>query len=91
MKSGYEPVIVLPSDTMQIIEALVNPLHRILLLLIACTGLRASEALALRWGDIRKWTDSRGSSVVGCKLGRTENSTFQSPCCMPFDTAPFLE
>jgi integrase len=53
MKSDYEPVIVAPSDTMRIIEALVSPLHKVLVLLVACTGLRASEAVALRWGDIR--------------------------------------
>jgi integrase len=53
MKSDYEPVIVSPSDTMRIIDALVNPLHKMLLLLVACTGLRASEAVGLRWGDIK--------------------------------------
>jgi hypothetical protein len=30
------------------------------------------------------------SSLVGCKLGRTENRTLQSPGCMPFDAASFL-
>lgn len=53
MKSDYEPVIVSPSDTMRIIDALVNPLYKVLVLLVACTGLRASEAVGLRWGDIR--------------------------------------
>jgi integrase len=53
MKSDYEPVIMSPSDTMRIIDALVNPLHKVLVLLVACTGLRASEAVGLRWGDIR--------------------------------------
>jgi integrase len=51
MKSDYEPVIVQPSDTMRIIDALENPLHKVLMLLVACTGLRASEAVGLRWGD----------------------------------------
>ncbi len=53
MKSDYEPVIVPPSDTMRIIDALINPMHKVLVLLVACTGLRASEAVGLRWGDIR--------------------------------------
>jgi integrase len=53
MKSDYEPVIVSPSDTMRIIDSLVDPLHKVLVLLVACTGLRASEAVGLRWGDIR--------------------------------------
>jgi integrase len=53
MKSDYEPVIVPPSDTMRIIDALESPLHKVLVLLVACTGLRASEAVGLRWGDIR--------------------------------------
>jgi integrase len=39
-------------STMRIIDALVNPLHK-MLLLVACTGLRASEAVGLRWRDIK--------------------------------------
>jgi len=50
--SNFEPVIVPPSDTMRIIEVLESPQHKMLLLLVACTGLRASEAVGLRWGDI---------------------------------------
>jgi integrase len=53
MKSDYEPVIVPPSDTVRIIDALEVPLHKMLLLLVACIGLRASEAVGLRWGDIK--------------------------------------
>jgi hypothetical protein len=53
MKSDYEPVIVPPSYAMRIIDALENPLHKMLVLLAACTGLRASEALGLKWGDIK--------------------------------------
>ena len=53
MKSDYEPVIVPPSDTMRIIDALENPLHKVLVLLVACPGLRAPEALGLRWGYLK--------------------------------------
>jgi len=51
--SNFEPVIVPPSDTMRIIEALESPQQKTLLLLVASTGLRASEAVGLRWGDIK--------------------------------------
>jgi len=53
MASDFEPVIVPPSETMRIIDALESPQHKTLLLLVASTGLRASEAVGLRWGDIK--------------------------------------
>jgi len=43
---------VTPQQTVSIIESLTNPLHCILVLTCAATALRASELLALRWGDV---------------------------------------
>jgi integrase len=84
MASSFEPVIVPPSDTMRIIDALESPQHKTLLLLVASTGLRASEAVGLRWGDIkdglihvrRRWSAAtldepkteRSKAPVACHL-----------------------
>jgi integrase len=89
MKSDYEPVIVPPSYTMRIIDALINPMHKVLVLLVACTGLRASEAVGLRWGDIRDGVIHvlRRWSAANLDEPKTERS--QSPGCVPFDAASF--
>lgn len=52
-KSDYRAITVTPYQTLAMIKALPHPLHRILVLTCAATGLRASELIALRWADIR--------------------------------------
>ena len=62
---------------MRIVNALESPLHKTLVLLVACTGLRASEAVALKWGDIegnliyvrRRWS---GATLDEPKTKRSE-------------------
>lgn len=66
VESEYESVIVDPKQAMQIIRTLTDPRHKMLVLLCACCGLRASEACGLQWQDIdwdrnliqirRRWT-----------------------------------
>src|SRR5581483_8404305 len=56
--TDYKAILVTPKQTWEIIESLVNPLHRIFVLTCAATALRASELLALRWADVQ-WDDDR--------------------------------
>jgi hypothetical protein len=49
--SDYEPMTLEPEQTYRVLELLGQPEYT-LLLLIAATGLRMSEALGLRWMDI---------------------------------------
>jgi integrase len=56
--TDYKAIVLAPQQTLAIIQALPNVLHRILILTCAATALRASELLALRWGDI-KWDEGR--------------------------------
>jgi integrase len=50
--TDYKAILVTPQQTLEIIQSLANPLHRILILTCAATALRASELLSLRWRDI---------------------------------------
>jgi integrase len=50
-KSGYTAVIVSPEQAFRIMLELKDP-HRTLVFLVAVTGLRISEALGLKWGDL---------------------------------------
>jgi integrase len=49
--SDYEATVLSPEQTFAVLEHLDQPEYT-LALLIACTGLRQSEALALQWGDL---------------------------------------
>ncbi|MCU1340647.1 MAG: integrase family protein [Candidatus Acidoferrum typicum] len=50
-KSNYKAVIVSPEQAFSIMMELEDP-HRLLVFLVAVTGLRISEALGLKWGDL---------------------------------------
>jgi integrase len=50
-KSNYKAVIVSPEQAFRIMVELKDP-HRTLVFLVAVTGLRISEALGLKWGDL---------------------------------------
>ncbi len=50
-KSSYAAVIISPEQAFQIMLELKDP-HRILVFLVAVTGLRISEALGLKWDDL---------------------------------------
>jgi integrase len=50
-KSNYKAVIVSPEQAFRIMTELEDP-YRTLVFLVAVTGLRISEALGLKWGDL---------------------------------------
>jgi integrase len=57
-KTDYRAIVLTPQQTLAILQALPNVLHRILVLTCAATALRSSELLSLRWSDI-KWDEGR--------------------------------
>jgi integrase len=57
-KSGYRAIVLLPTQTLAILNSLPAVLHRTLILTCAATALRSSEILALRWSDVR-WDEKR--------------------------------
>jgi integrase len=50
--SSYEAVPVSPEQAFAILDQIESPLVRCLVILLSVTGLRPSEALALRWNDL---------------------------------------
>jgi len=50
-KSNYKAVIVRPEQAFRIMMELEDP-RRTVVFLVAVTGLRISEALGLKWGDL---------------------------------------
>src|ERR1017187_1303902 len=50
-KSNYKAVIISPEQAFRIMMELEDP-YRTLVFLVAVTGLRISEALGLKWGDL---------------------------------------
>ena len=66
--TDYKAILVTPQQTLKIIQSLINPLHRILVLTCAATALRASELLALRWSDIL-WEEQRIAVTKRWSLG----------------------
>jgi len=67
--TNYKAILVTPQQTLEIIQGLKNPLHRILVLTCAATALRASELLALRWSDIL-WEEERIAVTKRWSLGK---------------------
>jgi integrase len=67
--TDYKAILVTPTQTLEIIRNLRKPLHRILVLTCAATALRASELLALRWGDIL-WQEERIAVTKRWSLGK---------------------
>jgi integrase len=70
--TDYKAILVTPKQTWEIIESLANPLHRILILTCAATALRASELIALRWGDVL-WDDEK--IAISKRLWRGDGPT----------------
>jgi integrase len=66
--SDYEAMILDPEQTYRVLERL-DPPEYVLVLLIAATGMRQSEALGLRWADVQ-WEKGeikiRQTYVHGC-------------------------
>ena len=66
VKSKHKSVTVTPAQAMATVRLLVTPMFRVLVYLVACTALRASEACGLRWRDLggdhikiqRRWSAS---------------------------------
>jgi integrase len=67
--TDYRAILVTPQQTLEIIQSLTNPLHRILILTCAATALRASELLSLRWSDIL-WEEEKIAVTKRWSLGK---------------------
>jgi len=78
--TGYEAVLVTPQDAWNIIFRM-EPFARLMTLLIAVTGLRIGEVLALRWKHV-DWSKFRVhvvSNFVRGKFGEPKSAASKKP------------
>jgi integrase len=81
--SDYEPIILTPAQAFTLASNL-PPLERTLTLLAAATGLRISECLGLKWGDL----DFQNGQIkvrrtwVGGQIGRPKTTASAQPVVM---------
>src|SRR5712671_5425328 len=50
--SDYEAVSLTPEEAFAILERIVDPLVRVLVIVVAVTAVRIGEALGLMWSDV---------------------------------------
>lgn len=81
--SDYEALVLEPQETFQILTHMRQP-EKTLTLLIAATGLRISECVALRWSDI-DWLKKQIRVTRGWvrgKLGRAKSRASRKPVAL---------
>jgi hypothetical protein len=78
-KSNYQAVIVRPEQAFRIMMELEDP-YRTVVFLVAVTGLRISEALGLKWGDLDY---CELTTVKWCPKADTGDSTSRTNAFLP--------
>lgn len=79
--TGYEAVDVSPEEAFAILDQIESPLVRCLVILLSATGLRPSEALALRWSEVEwgKGTIWVRHGFVDGEIGNPKSVASRSP------------
>lgn len=79
--SSYEPKVLEPEDSHKIFLKLKVP-ENVLVLLLATTGLRISEALGLKWADVRDGLIHVSRSWTMKTVGETKSAASKAavPC-----------
>ena len=91
-KTAYRSMILTPEQAFAIFSELPDP-ERTLTLLVAATGLRASEALGLQWGDVdftAQQITIRRSWSMG-QIGEPKSETSAAPVPMHPLLAEYLQ
>jgi integrase len=92
-QGSYEAFVLTPEETLRILQEIKEQGVRTLVLLISATGLRISEALALRWSDM----DWRGQRIyvrqawTQGKFGSPKSKASKAPVPLAPMLARFLE
>ncbi len=91
--SSFEAVNLTPTECAAILGEISDPLVRILVVLVAVTGMRISEALGLRWSDLdfRKALIRIRRSWTGGKIGPPKSKQSRRPVVMTQSLAAVLE
>lgn len=91
--TDYEAVDVSPEEAFAILDQIESPLVRCLVILLSATGLRSSEALALRWSDVEwdKGTIWVRRGFVDGEIGDPKSVASRAPIEMHKTLAAVLE
>jgi len=91
--SDYEAVSLTPEESFAILERIDDPLVRVLVIVIAVTGVRSGEALALMWSDVdwKKLKINIRRDWVDGELGRPKSRASKAPVEMHETIAALLQ
>jgi integrase len=91
--SDYEAVSLSPEESFAILERIIDPLVRVLIILVAVTAIRIGEALGLMWSDIdwRKMKINIRRDWVDGELGRPKSRASKAPVEMHETLANLLQ
>jgi integrase len=91
--SNYEAVSLSPEESFAILERIIDPLVRVLIILVAVTAVRIGEALGLTWSDIdwRKMKINIRRDWVDGELGPPKSRASKAPVEMHDTLATLLQ
>jgi integrase len=91
--SDYEAVSLSPEESFAILERIVDPLVRVLVIVVAVTATRIGEALGLMWSDIdwKKLKINIRRDWVDGELGRPKSRASKAPVEMHETLAALLQ
>lgn len=91
-ETGYEAISLSPAHAGAILAEITDPLVRVLVILIACTGMRISEALALTWSNLELTGKIRITrAFVDGELGPPKSLQSKRPVVMTGGLAAVLK
>ena len=92
-RSDFESIDLSPAECTAILEKINQPMIRVLVVVVAVTGLRAGEVVGLKWMDLdfRKGRIHVRRSWSAAEMGRAKSKASQRPVPMATGLAELLQ
>jgi len=90
--SNYEAIALGSIEAGKVIKHIASPLLRMLVILVACTGMRISEAIALSWNDVL-WETGKiriNKKFAMDQFGKPKSKASKAPVVMTLTLAGWL-